>query len=135
MVKSIQFECNEDIPTGTGFNYLDNMPDCVIVEVEDVNMNPLHGLAANHVPIFPKAGSFKVKIPGKKDPVNISRTHFPIVPRFASTSHKSQGATLTKAIIDLVVPEGWKGRVEINFFICSSQSCASFKRFDNPSTI
>ena len=115
VVKSIQFECDEVIPAGTGFNYLENIPDCVIVEVDDVNMTPLDGLAPNHVPIFPKAGSFRVKVPGRKDPININRTHFPIVPRFACTAHKSQGATLTKAIIDLIVPEGKKGGVEINF--------------------
>ena len=115
VVKSIQFNCDEDIPRGTGFNHLDNMPDCVIVEVDDVNMNPLHGLAANHVPIFPKAKSFEVKIPGRKEKIKINRKHFPLVPRFACTAHKSQGQTLTKAIIDLVIPEGNKGAVEINF--------------------
>ena len=115
VVKSILFECEEEITGGTGFNHLDNIPDCVIVEVDDCSMNPLDGLAPNHIPIFPKAGSFKVQIPGRKDPININRTHFPIVPRFACTAHRSQGATLTKAIIDLVVPEGKKGGVEINF--------------------
>ena len=115
VVKSIQFEHNEIITTSTGFNHLQNMPDCVIVELDDIKMNPLDGLRPNHVPIFPKAGSFKVKIPGKKTKVNINRNHFPLVPRFACTAHKSQGQTLTKAIIDLVVPENNKGRVEINF--------------------
>ena len=115
VVKSILFECNEEITDETGFNYLENIPDCVIVEVDDVNMSPLDGLRPNHVPIFPKAGSFAVRIPGRKEAININRTHFPMVPRFACTAHKSQGATLTKAIIDLVIPEGKKGGVEINF--------------------
>ena len=91
------------------------MPDCVIVEADDVNMSPLDGLQPNHVPIFPKGKSFKVKLPGKKDKININRKHFPLVPRFACTAHKSQGQTLTKAIIDLVIPENNIGGVEINF--------------------
>ena len=115
VVKSIQFEGNEVSTEGTGFNRLHSMPDCVVVEVDDVTMNPLHGLRPNHVPIFSKAGSFAVRIPGKKDTININRTHFPLVPRFACTAHKSQGQTLTKAIIDLVVPEDKRGGVEINF--------------------
>ena len=113
VVKSVQFNCNEEITDEPGFNHLDNMPDCVIVEADDVNMNPLDGLQPNHVPIFPKAKSFEVKIPGKKDKININRKHFPLVPRFACTAHKSQGQTLTKAIIDLVIPENNKGGVEI----------------------
>ena len=115
MVKSIQFHCDEVVTEEEGFNHLDNIPDCVIVELDDITMNSLDGLSPNNVPIFPKARSFGVKIPGRKDAINISRTHFPLVPRFACTAHKSQGQTLTKAIVDLVVPENWKGGVEINF--------------------
>ena len=115
VVKSIQFERNEVISGETGFNRLQKMPDCVIVEMDDVTMKPLEGLRPNHVPIFPKAKSFEVKIRGKKDPININRTHFPLVPRFACTAHKSQGQTLTKAIIDLVIPDNNKGSVEISF--------------------
>ena len=115
VVKSIQFDRNEIITGGTGFNHLKNIPVCVIVQLDDINMNPLEGLTPNHVPIFPKAGSFAVKIPGKKDAININRTHFPLVPRFACTAHKSQGKTLSKALIDLVIPDNKKGGVEISF--------------------
>ena len=66
-------------------------------------------------PSFQKQNRLKSKYQGKKDKININRKHFPLVPRFACTAHKSQGQTLTKAIIDLVVPEGNKGVVEINF--------------------
>ena len=115
VVKSIQFESDEVITGESGFNYLNSIPDCVIVEMDDITMNPLEGLRPNHVPIFPKAGSFAVRIPGRKDAININRTHFPLVPRFACTAHKSQGQTLTKAIVDLVIPEDKRGVVEINF--------------------
>ena len=115
MVKSIQFHRDEEVSGGTGFSHLENMPDCIIVEMDDINMNPLDGLRPNHVPIFPSSGSFKVKIQGKKDEISISRRHFTLVPRFAFTAHKSQGKTLRKAIVDLIVPVDKKGPVEINF--------------------
>ena len=41
---------------------------------------------------------------GGKEPVSVSRRHFPLVPRFSCTAHKSQGQTLSRAIIDLVPP-------------------------------
>ena len=34
----------------------------------------------------------------------MKRLHFPLVPRFSVTFHKSQGMTLSKAIVDLVPP-------------------------------
>ena len=66
-------------------------------------MKPLDGLPANHVPIVPQRGSFKVHV-GGKEPVSVNRRHFPLVPRFGCTAHKSQGETLSKAIVDLVQP-------------------------------
>ena len=115
VVKSIQFHCDEEVSGGTGFSHLENMPDCVIVELDDISMTPLDGLRPNHVPILPQPGSFSVSIPGKADKISINRRHFPLVPRFAYTAHKSQGKTLRKAIVDLVVPEDKIGPVEINF--------------------
>ena len=115
VVKSIQFHCDEEVSGGTGFNHLERIPDCIIVELDDITMSPLNGLRPNHIPILPKSGSFKVKVPGKEDTISISRHHFPIVPRFAYTAHKSQGKTLSKAIVDLVVPGDKRGPVEINF--------------------
>ena len=115
VVKSIQFHLDEEVTGGTGFSHLENMPGCIIVELDDITMTPLDGLRPNHVPILPKSGSFQVKIPGMEDKISINRRHFPLVPRFACTAHKSQGQTLSKAIVDLVVPEDKIGPVEISF--------------------
>ena len=41
-------------------------------------------------------------MPGKQKAVNVNRNHFPLVPRYSCTAHKSQGKTLPKAIVDLV---------------------------------
>ena len=45
--------------------------------------------------------------------VTVKRRHFPLVPRFSVTSHKSQGMTLDRAIVDLVPPIR-KGRSKPN---------------------
>ena len=66
-------------------------------------------------PYFQKKGSFGVTLKGKRKPINIKRRHFPLVPRFSCTAHKSQGQTLSKAVVDLVRPKEMKGAVEINF--------------------
>ena len=115
MVKYIHFRRGEVIPEGTGSFNLKYTPEYVVVKLDgDISMKAFGGLEPNHVPIFPKDGHFSVKLRGKKS-VSIKRNHFPIVPRFSCTAHKSQGQTLTKAIIDLVRPAALKKSIEINF--------------------
>ena len=113
VVRSIHLKSEEVFNGDKGIHYLDQIPDYIIVEMDDITMKPLDGLEPNLVPIFPKTGSFKVKV--KEKQINISRCHFPLVPRFSCTSHKSQGQTLSKAVVDLVRPKEIKGAVEINF--------------------
>ena len=105
-VRSIHFKPGEVITGDTGYHHLKHSPDYVIVELENINMKPLDGLPPNHVPIMLKAESFAVSMPGKKKSVTVNRRHFPIVPRFSCTAHKSQGQTLPKAIVDLVPRNG-----------------------------
>ena len=102
VVRSIHFGNGEIISGDRGYHHLKHTPEYVIVELEGVNMKPLDGLPPNHVPIYLHSESFQVSMPGRKRSVNVNRRHFPIVPRFGCTAHKSQGQTLRKAIIDLV---------------------------------
>ena len=79
-------------------------------------MKPLHGLDPNHIPIFQKKGSFEVSVKEKKKKkVSVNRCHFPIVPRFACTAHKSQGMSLDEAIVDLLPQPSMKGKIDVNF--------------------
>ena len=74
-------------------------------------MKPLAGLPPNHVPISVKTDAFKVTSydkNGKKIKKSINRCHFPLVPRYSCTAHKSQGQTLQKAVIDLIPRAGQK---------------------------
>ena len=105
VVRSIHFKKEESVVIGyrDNFQYLQHTPDCIVVELDDINVKPLDGLPANHVPIVPQRGSFQVHLGGKES-VSVNRRHFPLVPRFGCTAHKSQGDTLSKAIVDLVPP-------------------------------
>ena len=100
---------------GTGYHHLTHPPDYIIVELEHINMNPIHGLPTNHVPIMLKASSFLVSMPGRKKHVTFNRRHFPLVHRFSCTAHKSQGQTLLKSIVDLVPLNGKTEGLGIEF--------------------
>ena len=122
MVKAIHLQNGETISEEeTGFHPVEfNDLDCVIVEADDVTAKPLQGLQPNNIPIFPQDGYFKVELKsrdrkGKKKKVSVKRNHFPIVPRFSMTGHKSQGQTLGKAIIDLVPNPKYKGPLDVSF--------------------
>ena len=103
VIKSIHFEGGQSgiSENSTGFHHLKHTPKCIIVELDDINVRPLDGLPPNHIPIVTKRGSFQVYT-GGKEKLSINRRHFPLVPRFSCTAHKSQGETLSKAIVDLV---------------------------------
>ncbi len=55
------------------------------------------------VPIFPESVSFKVQmnVNGKALKRSVSRTQLPLLPAYAYTDYKSQGKSLTRAIVDL----------------------------------
>ena len=117
IVKAIHLQNAETISEqDTGFHHVDFTDnDCIIVELYDVAVTPLRGLQPNHIPVFPQSGDFQVKLKkkGKVQKISVKRNHFPIVPRFSVTSHKSQGLTLEKAIVDLVPNPKYKGPVEV----------------------
>ena len=109
VVRSIHFKDEESVVSGStdNYHYLQHTPDCVVVELDDVNVRPLDGLPPNHVPIVTQRGSFQIYM-GRKESISVNRRHFPLVPRFSCTAHKSQGQTLSKAIVDLVPQPGIK---------------------------
>ena len=116
VIKYIHFKDGEDISEDVGVHQLRNQPAYIVVELKDVDVKPLQGLPKNYIPIEPIKKSFSVGVPGSKnEKVSINRTHFPLVPRFSCTAHKSQGQTLPKAIVDLVPVHGKTNSVGIEF--------------------
>ena len=107
-IKSIHLQNGEEVTETSGYHQMEQHPEYIIVELKDINMRTLDGLPPNHVPISVKSASFSVKLPGKKKPINVNRSHFPMVPLFSCTAHKSQGQTLKQAIVDLVPSKGRK---------------------------
>ena len=114
MVKSIHFKNGDAIDGDSGIHSLEHMPEYIIVELDDISVEPLDGLPPNCIPIEPMDSSFQVEMPGKQKKVSISRSHFPLVPRLSCTAHKSQGQTLDKAIVDLV-PEFTPSGIEFAY--------------------
>ena len=116
IIKSIHLRNGEMIEEDTGFHHVEfKDTDFIVVELDDITVKPLRGLDPNHIPIFPMKKNFSVSVKGRKNKFSVNRCHFPIVPRFACTAHKSQGMTLDKAIVDLVPQPNLKSPIDINF--------------------
>lgn len=56
--------------------------------------------------LLPQAASKAAKFTKRSTKITVKRTALPLVPAFAITTHKSQGQTLSKIIVDLVTPPG-----------------------------
>ncbi|KAH9855861.1 hypothetical protein C2E23DRAFT_704920, partial [Lenzites betulinus] len=68
-------------------------------------------LEDNIVPIFPENTRFKctVSVGGKKAVKTVTRRQLPIIPAYAYTDYKSQGKSLTKAIVDIESAKSLQG--------------------------
>ncbi len=84
---------------------LRHLPKYVVVEFPNTKCPQLPNLPHKYIPIFPIHTSFQYRFPGAKKTESIARTQLPIVPSYCITSYKSQGKTLSSAIIDLVPPK------------------------------
>ncbi|EIN06868.1 hypothetical protein PUNSTDRAFT_72032 [Punctularia strigosozonata HHB-11173 SS5] len=61
------------------------------------------------VPIFPVRSSFQYKSPNNGPRFTISRTQLPLVPAYSYTDYKSQGRSLSHAIVDLASAKSLQG--------------------------
>jgi hypothetical protein len=120
VIRAIQLNDGEVITENTGIHNLTHPPECIIVELDDIDVEPLEGLPANHIPITLMKCKRSIQVTvgttaaGKPKKINVSREHFPLVPSFSYTAHKSQGKTLPKVVIDLI-PPGNNNKVKIEF--------------------
>eukprot|EP00111_Clytia_hemisphaerica_P005761 TCONS_00016706-protein len=112
VIRSIPTPKNQTNSHHAGVVVLNEPLPYLVVEFNRINLHGLTGLDRNHVPVFPAHGSFTIK-PGAKS-LTIKRNHFPLVPAFACTAHKSQGQTLSSIVIDLIPPKGMK-RIDLSF--------------------
>ena len=109
VIKHIELHPEEHLDNNQSTHALCYLPQFVVVHFEDANLKPLQGLPPNHVPIFPRNnGNFSIKKKGMQKRLSVSRRQFPLEPGYCCTSHKSQGQTLQKVLIDLVPAKGTK---------------------------
>ena len=114
IIRQIALQSSERMEDTLGVQALSYVPQYVVLECNDLLMNPLNGLLPNHVPIFPVDGVFSIRKTATHERLTISRKQFPLEPAFCCTAHKSQGQTLRKVIVDLVPARGMK-KTDISF--------------------
>ena len=72
-----------------------------IVEIPGADAVEMPHLPPRHFPILPDDTEIKYEHPASHKRCTIKRKQVPIEPGFAVTSHKAQGQTLNKAVVDL----------------------------------
>ena len=77
---------------------------CAYIKVTSSPITIEH-LPTSVVPIFPKSVQFTHRL-SKTKSIHINRTQLPLVPAWAFTDYKVQGASMTTVIIDLVSARG-----------------------------
>ncbi|OSD02446.1 hypothetical protein PYCCODRAFT_1367413, partial [Trametes coccinea BRFM310] len=96
------------------YNVIDGMAYATVAYVHVPGAGQVcDDLDVDIVPIFPKSKSFKVKTvkaDGKCGPKrSVARTQLPLIPAYAYTDYKSQGKSLTHAIVDLESAQSLQG--------------------------
>jgi hypothetical protein len=92
-------------------------PRYLLVHFPDAQLlEPLPGLPANVVPVFPHEKNFRIR-KGKRQGATVWRKQFPLVPGRAVTDYKTQGLTLDAAIADLVRAPHTKRRSAASIYV------------------
>lgn len=106
---------NYDVPSGIvngcvgilkQINYV--LDDCgnryatsAVISSDTVKYRGVHGLRDHEFMVFPEDNAITFRHPYSKANCTIHRKQLPIVPAYAVTSHKSQGQTYPKCLVDL----------------------------------
>ncbi|KAF8439783.1 hypothetical protein L210DRAFT_867440 [Boletus edulis BED1] len=77
---------------------------CAYVKVPSSHI-ALEGLPQSVVPIFPRSVQFTYR-PSRVRSVRVSRSQLPLVPAWAFTDYKVQGASLSRVVVDLTSARG-----------------------------
>ncbi|KAF8593952.1 hypothetical protein BDV93DRAFT_407382, partial [Ceratobasidium sp. AG-I] len=88
----------------------------------------LPGLAEGVIPIVPASKTYSIMMPvvqadGHVELVkrNVRRLQFPITPTYAFTDYRSQGQTISAAIIDIADPPTGRGLTSHNLYVALSR--------------
>jgi PIF1-like helicase len=106
--------------------HLVNMPLCIMVKFHRTRTSKLEGLEERVIPVEPMTTYVDVNMnPGrnklKQKTTRVTRRQFPITPAYAFTDYRSQGQTITRAIVDLAKPPTGKLTV-FNVYVALSRS-------------
>ena len=74
--------------------------------------------------LLPRATSKAAKATKRSTQITVKRRTLPLVPAYSITTHKSQGQTLSKIIVDLVMPPGRVSRQMLPGHLLPSDICS-----------
>ncbi|KAG8726421.1 hypothetical protein FRC12_023412, partial [Ceratobasidium sp. 428] len=90
---------------------LTKLPIYILVKLDRTRATALPGLDKGVIPIVPTSKSYGITVPvvQKDNQVklikrNVQRLQFPITPAYAFTDYRSQGQTISAAIVDIATP-------------------------------
>jgi ATP-dependent exoDNAse (exonuclease V) alpha subunit len=82
--------------------HLSYPPAYILVKMETNKIPKLQGLEASVVPLVTSKKSFTIAFGNEKK--TVKRNQFPLTPAYAFTDYRSQGQTISHAIIDIATP-------------------------------
>ena len=102
-ISNIIFDAREDMNQCTSVQRLQYLPKYILVHMNRTKVCKLSGLPDNVIPIEPISMRMDVQMENGKSMV-VRRTQFPITGAYAFTDYRSQGQTISRAIIDIAPP-------------------------------
>lgn len=107
---------------------LTRLPAYILVKLDRTRASTLPGLDEGVIPIVPASKSYNIMMSvvqkdGHVEPVKraIQRLQFPITPAYAFTDYRSQGQTISSAIIDIADPPTGRGLTSHNLYVALSR--------------
>ena len=102
-IEDIVFDDREDLDQCTSIHWLQYMPKYILVRMNRTKACQLSGLPSNVIPIAPISMRMDVQMGNGKSKA-VRHTQFPVTGAYAFTDYRSQGQTISRAIIDIAPP-------------------------------
>lgn len=107
---------------------LTQLPAYILVKLDRTRANILPGLPEGVIPIVPASKSYSLTMSVVQNDGHIERVkrtirrlQFPITPAYAFTDYRSQGQTISAAIIDLADPPTGRGLTSHSLYVALSR--------------
>ena len=103
-ITNIVFDIRENLDHTASIQRLQYLPKYILVHMDWTKVCKLSGLPDNVIPIEPMSMRMDIQLGDNQKSMAIQRTQFPITGAYAFTDYRSQGQTISQAIIDIAPP-------------------------------